>query len=100
MVNVAAAQPRFDMGHGNLPEIGSKRCNHGGQRTAMHYDPVGPFAIIYLTHRYDQPGGQSVKRRIRLHALPFDEDGKRHGWGKKAYASVDTEVARISKKKK
>jgi hypothetical protein len=61
MIDIAAAQPRFDMADGNFAEIGGERGSHGGQRVAVDEDAVGLFGVESLANSRYKPREQSVE---------------------------------------
>ena len=72
MMNVAAAQPRLDMGDRDLAIIGRQARHHRRQRVAMHDHPVGLFGVERAAQLDDQLRGQPVQRLVGHHHVQVD----------------------------
>jgi hypothetical protein len=72
LVNVSAAQTRFDMANGNLAEIGGERGRHGGERITMHKDAVRLMASNVLPRPSTRLASSASSDWLGLHHVQIN----------------------------
>ena len=68
-VDIVAAQPGFDVGHGDLLVEGGQRRGHRGRGVALHHDDVGPRSLEHLLHPREHSRGDVEQRLAGGHHI-------------------------------
>ena len=71
-VDVSAAQPRFEVGDGDLPVECRDRCGHHGRRIALDDDGIGAVFVEDGVYSRDDAAGDAVERLVVGHEVEVD----------------------------
>jgi hypothetical protein len=72
IVNVVAAQARFDVTDGNFAIVGSERGAEGRGRVSLNKDHVRAKSVAGIFDRVDDAAGQQAERLIRAHHVQIE----------------------------
>ena len=75
VVDIAGAQPGFDMRDRNLAIISGERAGHRGGGIALDDDHVGCLGVHHLAQPDQQARGKPVERLTRFHQVEVDVRG-------------------------